>query len=218
MEGGFGPSGSGSVEIAGLSRSFVGEGVLDGVSLDIREGVTALIGANGSGKTTLLRILAGVLDPDRGTVRVAGRPPGRGLAGFAPAGDRMLNWRLTGGENLAFFARLKGVPRGLLDRAIGAAADAADAGDLVSKIVGRCSTGQRRRLMLAVALVGSPPVVLLDEPYADLDERGIAAVDVLASRWANAGGLILYAAPKAEDGPPAGIVVRLVDGRAEVDA
>ncbi len=197
-----------------VHRSFGAERVLDGASLHLEPGrVAALIGPNGSGKTTLLRILAGVLQPDSGSVSVCGQAPGRGLAGYVPAGDRMLNWRLSGRENLRFFARIAGVRRGEVDTAVRAAGEMGDAGDLLGKRAGQCSTGQRRRLMLAVAFLGSPPVLLIDEPFSDLDEEGCAAVEAASRRWVEADGLVVYAAPKRSEGPRADTVYRFADGR-----
>lgn len=213
------PRGVGEVEVGELRRSFRGQKVLDGASLHVDAGsVAALAGPNGSGKTTLLRILAGVLDPESGSVLVAGRAPGSGLAGFVPGGDRMLNWRLTGAQNLQFYARIAGVARASVDIAVQAAAEAADAERLLDKRAGECSTGQRRRLMVAVALVGSPPVLIFDEPFADLDEDGCAAVALVARRWAASGGSVMYAAPSRDQGPESDIVFRLQDGQVEKES
>jgi ABC-2 type transport system ATP-binding protein len=209
----------GAIVLEGLRRSFGHERVLHDVSLRVASGqIVALIGPNGSGKTTLLRILAGVLEPDAGSVAVAGQRPGRGLAGYVPAGDRMLNWRLTGRENLRFFGRIGGVRRNDVPSAILAAAHSADASDLLDKRVGACSTGQRRRLMLAVALLASPPVLLIDEPFSDLDDQGCSAVETASRRWAGGGGLVLYAAPKRSEGPRADLVYRLAHSGIREDA
>jgi ABC-2 type transport system ATP-binding protein len=197
-----------------VHRSFGPERVLDGAALQVDRGkLVAFVGPNGSGKTTLFRILAGVLEPDSGSVSVFGEAPGRGLAGYVPAGDRMLNWRLSGRENLRFFARIAGVRRAEVDPAIRSAAELADASELLGKRAGECSTGQRRRLMLAVAFLGSPPAVLIDEPFSDLDDEGCRAVEASSRRWADAGGLVLYAAPKRTEGPAADVVYGFADGR-----
>jgi ABC-2 type transport system ATP-binding protein len=170
-------AGARGIVLDDVARSFGRERVLHGASLYVEPGrVAAFIGPNGSGKTTLLRILAGVLLPDSGSVAVCGEAPGNGLAGYVPAGDRMLNWRLSGRENLRFFARIAGVRRGDVDTAVLAAAEMADAADLLGKRAGECSTGQRRRLMLAVAFLGSPTVLLIVEPFSDVDVEGCAAV------------------------------------------
>ena len=208
------PRGKGTVVANDVRHSFGEEPVLHDLSLRLEAGTTAgLIGANGSGKTTLLRILAGVLEPEAGSTLIAGHPPGRGFAGFVPAGDRMLNWRLTGGQNLEFYARIAGVPSASLSRTVRAAAEATVAVELLHKRAGECSTGQRRRLMLAVALAGSPPLVLLDEPFADLDDEGCRAVEQFSRRWAEYGGSVLYAAPGNGQGPPCDVELYLRGGR-----
>jgi ABC-2 type transport system ATP-binding protein len=204
----------GAVVLRGVTRAFGDEPVLKYVALHLDAGqVVAFVGPNGSGKTTLLRILAGVLQPDLGSVAICGEAAGQGLAGYVPAGDRMLNWRLSGRENLRFFARVAGVRRGDVDSSVLTAAEMADAADLLGKRAGQCSTGQRRRLMLAVAFLGSPPVLLIDEPFSDLDDGGCAAVEAASCRWAEADGLVLYAAPKRSEGPRAHAVYRFSDGR-----
>ena len=202
------------VVVDGVTRSFRDQRVLDGASFHVTPGqVAALVGPNGSGKTTLLRILAGVLEPDSGSVSVWGRAPGNGLAGYVPAGDRMLNWRLSGGENLRFFARIGGIARNDVEQVVAEAAAVADATDLLGHPVGACSTGQRRRLILAVAFLGVPPVVLIDEPFSDLDDEGCAAVETACRAWSDAGRLVLYAAPKRSEGPQADVVLRSINGR-----
>jgi ABC-type multidrug transport system ATPase subunit len=193
-----GPASPGSLEAEGVTRSFGARRVLEGVSLRLEAGtLAAVVGPNGSGKTTLLRVLAGVLLPDAGRVDVAGAPPGSGRSGFVPAGDRGLYWRLTGRANLEFFAGISGV--GGTD--VAWAAEALDAEPLLDRRMGVCSTGQRRRVAIARALVGRPPVVLIDEPYADLDEPGCAAVEVACRSWTSGGGVVLYAAPLEAEGP-----------------
>jgi ABC-type multidrug transport system ATPase subunit len=177
-----------------------------------------LLGQNGSGKTTLLRILAGVLDADGGAVSLAGSPPRRGLSAFVPSGDRMLNWRLTGAQNLAFFSRLAGSRGREIDRDLARVASALDAAALLKRRVGECSMGQRRRLMIAVGFLSAAPVVLLDEPDADLDDDGREAVDALCRAWADSGGVVLFASPTDVSGPASDAVVRLQDGRLEARA
>jgi len=213
--GEFGPRSKGSIEISGVSRRFGEFEVLRHVDLAIGPGeVGALIGANGSGKTTLLRIVAGLLTPNAGSVSVAGAPPGRGLAGYVLAGDRGLYWRLTAMQNMEFFGGIAGL------RPAEARAEArkilrflgADA--LESKRVEVCSTGQRRRLAIARGFMAGPPVVLVDEPFADLDEEGCRAVEGLIRRWADLGGTVLYAAPMRGAGPEADVVFGVEPGRA----
>lgn len=177
--------------------------------------VTMVLGQNGSGKTTLLRILAGVLEADRGVVSVAGRAPRQGLSAFVPSGDRMLNWRLTGAQNLAFFSRLAGSRGREIGWNLARVATALDAETLLERRVGECSMGQRRRLMIAVGFLSAAPVVLLDEPDADLDDEGCEAVDALCRSWADAGGVVVFACPNTGSGLASDTVIRLRGGRLE---
>ena len=159
----FRPRPDGSVHASGVSKRFGDTRALNAVTLSLPAGsVAALIGHNGSGKTTILRLLAGVLDPDEGEIRVAGEPPDRGHTGFAAAGDRGLHWRLTGDQNLRFFAQVAGAPPAGAALRARVAAEALGAGELLPRRVGTCSTGQRRRLAIARAFVANPSTVLLD--------------------------------------------------------
>jgi ABC-type multidrug transport system ATPase subunit len=165
--------------------------------------VVGIIGPNGSGKSTLLRLIAGILMPTSGSVTVDGRPAGRGRTAFVPSGDRGLNWRLTGRQNLAFYARVGWQALGDVDERVKQAASATGAGDLLETRAGVCSMGQRRRLMIAAGIVLGSPVMMIDEPFADLDEVGIEFVSDVLLGWARRGGLSLFAAPSAADGPKA---------------
>lgn len=193
-----------------VSRRFGDTSILSDVSVSAGPGtVLGIIGKNGSGKTSLLRIVAGSLAPDSGRVEVAGQLPGRGLASYVPAGDRALYWRLTGQQNLEFFGRIAGIPKAELAGRVRAAARAAGASELLAKPVGDCSTGQRRRLMIARALAVGPPVLLLDEPFADLDHEGVSSVTEATRAWARQGGAVLFAAPAPEDGPCSDLLLHL---------
>ncbi len=149
--------------------------VLDGVSLEIRAGeAVALLGANGAGKTTLLKILATLLRPTRGTATIAGhdvaRAPEavRALLGVVAHGAWVYD-DLTARENLKFWATLGGLAAGA-DEVTAALAGvglerAADAR------VRTFSAGMKRRLSLARVMLARPRVLLLDEPFAGLDQR-----------------------------------------------
>src|ERR687896_219394 len=105
-----------AVDVHALVRRFGGQQALRGIDLAVATGeVHALLGPNGAGKTTLLRVLAGLVDPTAGSARVLGAPlrgrAARGRVGLVPAGDRSFYLRISGVENLAFFARLHGIRR-----------------------------------------------------------------------------------------------------------
>src|SRR5207248_9047168 len=139
---------------------------------------------------------------------------GRGLAGYVVAGDRGLYWRLTTMQNMEFFAGIGGMRRAEARAFSSRVLEALGAAALSERRVEVCSTGQRRRLAVARGFVTRAPVVLVDEPYADLDEEGCAAVEGLVAQWAKAGGAVLYAAPMRDVGPPPDVVFRLAPGRA----
>ena len=156
------------VGIAGLRVVRGRTTVLDGLDLEIGPGVTGLLGPSGCGKSTLLRSVVGVQRVAAGRVTVLGEP-----AGSAPLRDRVgyqtqsssVYDDLTVRENLRFFARVLGLPPGAVEEAL-AAVDLTGHRDAV---VGRLSGGQRSRVSLAVALLGEPDLVVLDEPTVGLD-------------------------------------------------
>ena len=189
------PALSSHLRFADLRRRFGRLRVLSGVSGEVGPGEVLLVnGPNGSGKSTLLRILAGLLAQERGTVdlsqdgRVLDLPERRRSLGYV-APDLALYEELTAFENLEFFARLRGVPaeRGgeLLDR-VGLPHD---------RPAGALSSGMRQRLRWAWALLDRPRLLLLDEPFQNLDSAGIEQGTELLEEHLDAGGLAVVANP-----------------------
>ncbi|MEJ7764568.1 MAG: ABC transporter ATP-binding protein [Acidimicrobiales bacterium] len=186
------------LEIHGVSKAFGEQAVLDDVSIQLQRGdIALLVGANGSGKSTLLRCVAG-LTAFEGTVRVLGEDPrsaaGRGLIGYLPQLVALPD-SVTVSEVITFFARLRGVS--LRRPAEFAAAVPLPDGFLpaLERPIGALSGGMRRRVALAVALLGSPPLVLLDEPAASLDEEHSASLWETLQALRAAGGTALIAMP-----------------------
>jgi ABC-2 type transport system ATP-binding protein len=143
--------------------------VLDGLSLRVGAGsVTGLLGPSGCGKTTLLRAIVGVQVVERGRLVVLGRPAGtpdlRSRVAYATQSASVYD-DLTVRENLRYFAAVLGAPSGDVDCAL----DAVVLQDEADAVVGRLSGGQRSRVSLAVALLGSPELLVLDEPTVGLD-------------------------------------------------
>jgi ABC-type multidrug transport system ATPase subunit len=208
------PRAAGDVVLSHVSRSFGSVSVLDDVDEHMPAGsINEIVGENGAGKTSLLRILAGTLAPTSGEVTISGSPPGRGLASLVPAGDRALYWRLTGRQELEFFARVTGVSRAQAAETAAKAATALKVEHLMDRQIGTFSTGQRRRLMVARSLVGLAPVLLLDEPYADLDESACSVVDAAVRTWTDQRGLVVWTSPTVGGGPAPDRTFRLVGGR-----
>jgi heme exporter protein A len=172
-----------AIELADVARAYGERVALAGVTLTVPEGTTlAIFGANGAGKTTLLRILATLLRPHHGTVRVLGRElPREGWAVRGKVGflghDPLLYRDLTARENLRFHARLHGVPFARIDTLL-EAVGLERRGD---EPVHTFSRGMTQRLAVCRAVLHEPELLLLDEPLAGLDPGAAAAVAPLIS-------------------------------------
>src|SRR4051794_8335368 len=165
-----------TMQVHGLRKSFENLPVLKGVDFDVARGsIFALLGSNGAGKTTIVRILSTLLKPDSGTASVGGfdvvTQPARvresiSLTGQFAAVDEIL----TGRENLIMIARLRHVKHAgqIADDLLGRFGLAEAAGRRVSTYSG----GMRRRLDIAMSLIGSPQIIFLDEPTTGLDPEG----------------------------------------------
>lgn len=166
------------VEARGLSKRFGEVEALTGLDLVAHSGqVTALLGPNGAGKTTFISAVATLVRPDGGELWVAGldvrSEPGlvRGVIGLAGQ-SASVEPAMTGRENLDFTARLFGLDRRQARAAASAVLERLDLVDAADRLVRTYSGGMRRRLDLGASLVGSPKLLLLDEPTAGLDPRG----------------------------------------------
>lgn len=160
--------------VEGLARRFGGRDVVDGFDLELQAGErVALCGPNGSGKTTILRCIAGTVTATRGRIRVDGCPAGsreaRRLLGVSLSQERSFYLRLSGRENLLFFAGVRGIPRRDAYRLVKILEDELQLGAILAKRVDRCSTGMVQQLAFARALIGTPLLLLLDEPTRSLD-------------------------------------------------
>lgn len=167
-----------AIEAAGVCKSFGQTVVLDSVDLSVAEGtIFGLLGPNGAGKTTIVRILSTLIPADSGQIRVAGHdvvadPDGVraaiGVTGQFSAVDDLF----TGEENLRLMADLNHLGRAAGRRRVEQLLDSFDLTEAARKPVSGYSGGMRRRLDLAMTLVGSPRVIFLDEPTIGLDPRG----------------------------------------------
>jgi ABC-2 type transport system ATP-binding protein len=164
-----------AIEARGLTRSFATGLALDDLTLDVQPGeVLALLGPNGAGKTTTIRLLNGVLKPDRGEARVLGLDPTvdgdevRRRTGVLTE-NAGLDERLTARENLLFAARIRGLGYGDAERRTDELLGRFGMMDRANDQVQGFSTGQRKRLALARALLHDPEVLVLAEPPSGLD-------------------------------------------------
>jgi len=190
----------------GVTRRYGARTALHVTDLDVHGGETiALTGPNGAGKSTLLSILAGALVPSGGTIERASGV----VVGWAP--QRPAHYgKLSARENLELFARLGRVPAAeraaeLLLAEFGLPGDRQPSATL--------SVGMRQRLNVAIALLGAPRVLLLDEPSASLDPEQRRRLWELASGLRAHGGALVFATQHLEELERADRVIRLEEGR-----
>lgn len=165
-----------NVELADLTRRFGRNQAVAGVSLEAGPGVLGLLGPNGAGKTTLLRMMATVIPPTSGSLRLLGRSPGlfderreiRRRLGYLP---QNLGYYpgFTVVEFVEYFALLKDMPPARVPRAVATAVERVDLGDKARTKLRTLSGGMLRRVGIAQAIVNDPELLLLDEPTAGLD-------------------------------------------------
>ena len=170
-------SAASAIAVTGLRKSFGDQVVLDGIDLEVPAGTTfALLGPNGAGKTTAVRILSTLIRPDGGQARIAGHDLAAepdavraaiGVTGQFSAVDDLL----TGEENLVLMADLHHLDRAEGRRRVAELLGRFDLTDAAARLASTYSGGMRRRLDLAMTLVGDPRVIFLDEPTTGLDPR-----------------------------------------------
>lgn len=167
----------------GLRKRYGEQTALDGFDLTVERGeITGLLGHNGAGKTTFVEVVTGLVRPDAGRVTTAGR------IGYAPQ-EIALYPTLTVRENLRLFAALAGVRR---QRAIVELAEELRLADSLDRPTGVLSGGQRRRTQAATALLGDPPLILLDEPTTGADPETRTALLAAVRARARSGAAIVY--------------------------
>ena len=173
-----------------LSKSFGRQPAVDDLSVHVPErSIYGFLGANGAGKTTTLRLMLGLLRPDRGAIRLFGQPVRRGGARGVGAliEAPSLYPHLTGRENLDITRRLLSLPASEIDRVL----DLVDLRAGARRRVGGFSLGMRQRLAIARALLGSPRLLILDEPTNGLDPEGIVDMRALVRRLPDSEGTTL---------------------------
>jgi ABC-2 type transport system ATP-binding protein len=190
-----------AIQLDHVSRWYGNVVAVNDVSFALGPGVTGLLGPNGAGKTTLLHLLAGLLAPSAGTVRVAGNPTFGDpsiyrLVGLVPEREAVPGY-LTGREFVRLNAELQGLsdPGQAAVRAIGTV----ELADVADRAIATYSKGMRQRIKLASALVHEPQVLLLDEPFNGLDPRQRLHMMDLLRRMAAEGRAILFSSHILEE-------------------
>jgi len=206
-----------AVEVSGVSRSFGRRRAVDSVDLTVHSGeCVALFGPNGAGKTTLLRLIAGLIKPAKGTVRVGGHSLRDDAGMRARVGlishQSMLYGALTARENVEFSAKLYGVPRPR--EAALRALERMQIAERANAPVKSLSRGLQQRVSIARAVVHEPSVVLLDEPYTGLDTIGGGALtDMLMLLRGEGASLVLVTHNVDEGLAVASHAVVMIGGR-----
>jgi ABC-2 type transport system ATP-binding protein len=185
---------SGALVASHLSKVIGDRTIVEDVSFDLRPGeVFGFLGPNGAGKTTTIRMLVGLIKPTRGTVTVCGYDLRRDFEkamrciGCIVENPDLYRF-MTGRENLEHFARMLGVPLAEIERV----ASLVNLAHRLDQRVGTYSLGMRQRLGIAQAMLGSPRVLILDEPANGLDPAGIREIRELLRNLAAERGLAVF--------------------------
>ena len=170
------------IEINDVVKKFGAATALAGIGFQVQKGNTVgLLGPNGSGKTTTMRLLTGMIDPDGGSIRVMDMDPQkqgdsiRAVSGVLTENAAMYEW-MTGRQNLEFFGTLYGLGPDALAKKIDGMTELFGMKDYVGKKVSGYSTGMKKRLAVARALINEPRILLLDEPTSGLDPESAQSI------------------------------------------
>ena len=184
--------------LRGLTKAFGGRLAVDHVDLDVPRGsFFGLVGPNGAGKTTTLSMVTGLLRPDAGRVIVAGADvwtdpaTAKAIMGVLPDGLRLFE-RLSGPELLSYLGRLRGIPVAVVAARAAELITVLDLADAGNKLVADYSTGMRKKITLAAALLHSPKVLLLDEPLEAVDPVSARIIRNVLTRYTQGGGTVVF--------------------------
>ncbi|WP_240137757.1 ABC transporter ATP-binding protein [Streptomyces sp. MUM 178J] len=187
-----------AVLVQDLWKRFGDQVAVSGVDLTLPAGrFIGLVGPNGAGKTTTLSMVTGLLRPDKGRVEVAGhdvwRDPveAKSRIGVLPEGLRLFE-RLSGRELLAYNGRLRGLPGGEVDKRAAQLLDVLDLAGAQHKLVVDYSTGMRKKIGLAAALLHNPEVLFLDEPFEGVDPVSAQTIRGVLERYTASGATVVF--------------------------
>jgi len=209
-----------NVELTDLTRRFGRTQAVAGVNLDAGPGVFGLLGPNGAGKTTLLRMMATVIPPNSGTLRLLGRDPGsyaprreiRRRLGYLP---QALGYYpgFTVAEFVEYFALLKDLPPARVPGAVATAIERVDLGNKARAKLRTLSGGMLRRVGIAQAIVNEPELLLLDEPTAGLDPEQRVQFRALLREFGQRATVIVSTHLVEDVGAACGEVALMNDGK-----
>ena len=187
-----------ALAIRGLHKAFGPNEAVRDVDLSVEPGAfLGLVGPNGAGKTTLLSMAVGLLRPDRGNAWVAGQPvwpasgrPAEELLGVLPDG-LALPRQLTGRELLTYLGLLRSMPAAVVAARVDELLSVLDLEAAEATVIGDYSTGMRKKIGLATALLHGPRLLVLDEPFEAVDPVSAAVVRAILDGFTAAGGTVL---------------------------
>lgn len=187
-----------AIRLTGLTKIFGDSVAVDGVDLKIPEGsFYGLVGPNGAGKTTLLSMAVGIIRPTAGTSEVDGFDvwgspvQAKTALGVLPESD-FLPRRLTGEELLTSVGLLRGLPKGVVAARAAELLRVLDLADASGTVVADYSTGMRKKIALAVALLHGPRVLVLDEPLESVDPVSASTIRTILRGFTSNGGTVLF--------------------------
>ncbi|MBF4134710.1 MULTISPECIES: ABC transporter ATP-binding protein [Streptomyces] len=187
-----------AVRVRGLWKRFGQQTAVAGIDLELPAGkFIGLVGPNGAGKTTTLSMVTGLLRPDEGTVEVVGHDVWRDPAevkariGVLPEGLRLFE-RLSGRELLAYIGRLRGLPGEVTDQRATQLLDVLGLAGSQHKLVVDYSTGMRKKIGLASALLHNPEVLFLDEPFEGVDPVSAQTIREVLEGYTASGATVVF--------------------------
>ncbi|MFC9029791.1 ABC transporter ATP-binding protein [Streptomyces arboris] len=187
-----------AVRVQGLWKRFGDQVAVSGIDLELPAGkFIGLVGPNGAGKTTTLSMVTGLLRPDMGKIEVAGHDVWtdpvavKSRIGVLPEGLRLFE-RLSGRELLAYNGRLRGLPGDEVDKRAAQLLDVLDLAGSQHKLVVDYSTGMRKKIGLAAALLHNPEVLFLDEPFEGVDPVSAQTIRGVLERYTRSGATVVF--------------------------